>query len=142
MLNVSGTMLIVRRREHGTGGPTYVRGNKSNAESSDSKGYTRTARSVYIPYGEPCMMLDFGVTDTTIPHGGKYKTLKLLWRNDYVDVNLTDKQANAWFTFFPTWNKRGHRVRFEGFKADGSLDKLYQSIGLKTTWHATFSLTK
>lgn len=131
MLNVSGTMLIVRRREHGTGGPAYIRGKNTNAEEkSDHHGYTQI-QGVYIPYGEPCMMLSFAGDKGKISVGGsKIKLLKLLWRNIYVDILLTDKQANAWFTFFPTWNKRGHAERFERFKTDGSLEKLYKICGL------------
>ncbi len=60
MLNVPGTLLIARRRAHGSGDPYYIMGQVASdkIEPAAHNRYAQTA-SVYIPYGDPCMMLSF-----------------------------------------------------------------------------------
>ena len=130
MLNVPGTLLIARRRAHGSGDPYYIMGlvASDKIEPAAHNRYAQTA-SVYIPYGDPCMMLSFDNIEKT--KSNRKKHLKVLWENKYVDMYVSDKQANAWFTFFPAWKANGHIERFEGFRTDGKLAKLYENLDLK-----------
>ena len=131
MLNVPGTMLIVRRRQHGSGDPYYVNGTEEDPEASIDGGTRnrsyRASTYVCIPYGDTCMMLSFAPVEGGRKHMHR---LKVLWNNRYVNLDVTSQQANAWFTYFATWKQRGHEERFEGFKTDGKMEKLYRSLGL------------
>jgi hypothetical protein len=126
MLNIPGTMLIVRRRTHGSGDPYYVNGSEDRDDDHGDRW-----PSMHIPYGDPCMMLSF--EEITKQPGARQQrsVLKVLWDSKYVKLHLTGQQANTWFTYFTTWQNRGHEKRFEGFKETGKMDTLYRSIGLE-----------
>lgn len=125
MLNIPGTLLIVRRRERGTGAPGSVRGtfDRQHVDINGPRGWDTSCE---IPYGEICIMTNYTVKGQPSIHTRQQiYELELLWRGKKVVVTASDRKVNTWFTHPNTWKARGHDKNLDGFHADGSMDRLY-----------------
>jgi hypothetical protein len=136
MLNVPGTMLIVRRKQRGSGMPSYVpvyvKKDVENVLSGKTFSYNLTRKNIL--FGEACILLDMkifqSIENKKIKHifssavSSKAHLLSLLYCGQIVCAAASPNQMKKWFTFPDIWEKKRYGHLLNKYEANGTMQEL------------------
>jgi len=138
MLNVPGTMLIVRRKQKGKGMPSFVTCyfDKDIEDVISGKIHAYHIKKANILFGEAAILLSMEqysaeikvhrLLESMLPKSKskKVQVMTLLYKNSIIKTLASPTQLKAWFTYPDIWEKKYYPQLLAKFEKDGVMNTL------------------
>lgn len=126
MINVPGTMLVLRRKNRRMGGPGYI--TLSDVSPLERRSPPRVNHHI-LTYGDSCMLINAKklAEEEKKQIQSKSKRVfeyKLLYNNQILFFIASNGQMERWFTYIDLWEKNGYEEQRKKFEKDGLLEQV------------------
>lgn len=116
MKNIPGTLLIIRKiekkKDYRPGYVSFYRNNYSDY--------------ICLTYGEPVVLISFLPNILKKRNHTNLFYMKVLWRNQLLDTNISNLNANKWFITYDNWINNGYDQKYNDFLENGKLIELWK----------------